>query len=181
MFYLYYILLFILILLLIPIPIKLSFKYTKSSFNIYIYRFKINIKKSISFFKRKSREKTVMKPKEANKLDLSSTIILLNYIETIKYKPTLRFKLFCNYGLIDASKTAIAYGYIYSVSPLIYKLLNIVFKIKKYDYDIKPDFEKTFFESNIDSIIFVNLIKIIYMFILIKNKIKHLQKNKCNP
>jgi hypothetical protein len=180
MFYLYCILLLIIILLVIPIPIKFSFKYTKNTFNIYIYNFKINLKKSMNFLKEKGKKTTATFKEEDHKLDLSSVFALINYIDTIKYKPTLRFRLYCNYGLIDASKTAITYGYIYALSPLIYKSLNIPFKIKKYDYDIEPNFEGTFLESNIDSIIFVNIIKIIYMFIVIRTKIKYLKNIKSN-
>lgn len=170
MFYLYLIL-FVILFLLIPIPIKLNINYSNHNYNLYIYNFKLNAEKLLNHYKKK----TIIKPLKEEDFDLKSMLHLVNYISSLKYKPTIRLKFYFNYGFVDASNTAIAYGYIYSMSPILYKILNIPFKIKRYDYNIKPNFEGPFLESNINSIIFVNLIKIIYMFIFIRYKIKHLK------
>ncbi|MFL0268368.1 DUF2953 domain-containing protein [Candidatus Clostridium radicumherbarum] len=171
MFYLYFILLVIIILLLIPIPIKLSIKYSSFNINFYLYNFKLNFDKLRKLY-RKSEIKKHVKPlhKEKYEFDYTYILFLIDRIENIKLKPTIRFKFYCNYGFSEASSTAIAFGYINSISPFLYKLLNTPFKIKSYDFNIKPNFQGVFLESSINSIIFVNIIKIIYMIIFIRKK-----------
>ncbi|MFL0246675.1 DUF2953 domain-containing protein [Candidatus Clostridium stratigraminis] len=171
MFYLYFILLFIIILLLIPIPIKLSIKYPSFNINLYLFNFKLNLGKLRHLFK-KSKLKKAVKPlhKEKAEFDLTYILFLIDRIENIKLKPTIRFKIYCNFGFSDASSTAIAFGYISSISPFLYKFLNIPFKVKSYDCNIRPNFQGAFLESNINSIIFVNIIKIIYMLLFIRKK-----------
>jgi len=177
MFYLYSILFTITILLLIPIPIKLSFNYSKLNMNFYIYNFKLNLEKLMKLYKKKEKKVTAQPlEKKKKEFDLTTIFSLINSIENIKFKPTIRFNFYCNYGFIDASNTAIAYAYINSISPFLYKLLNKPFKIKSYDYNIKPDFQGAFLESSIHSIIFVNIIKIIYMLVFIKNKMNDLKR-----
>lgn len=171
MFYLYFILLVIIILLLIPIPIKLSIKYPSFNINLYLYNFKLNLDKLRHIF-RKNKMKKYVKPlhKEKEEFDLTYILFLLDRIENIKFKPTIRFNLYCNYGFSDASSTAVAFGYINSINPFLYELLNVPFKVKSYDFNIKPNFKGVFLESSIDSIIFVNIIKIIYMLLFIRKK-----------
>lgn len=179
--WLYYIILFFLILLIIPLPIKFGFKYEKLCITLYIYKFKININKVFNFFNKKKKKKPCEeKEKGKSQLDFQSVLALINYVDQIRFKPTLRFKFYCSFGLIDASKTAITYGYVNSFSPVLYKFLTIPFKIKKYTFHIEPDFDETMLETNMSSIIFVNIIKIIYMSVLILNKYKKIQKLHAN-
>jgi len=88
-----------------------------------------------------------------------------------KFKPTLKFDSNISYSLGDSSKTAIAFGLLYNINPILLNIFSIIFKVKRYKNDFKPIFkDKILFELTLNSIITFNLAKIIYIcFIIIKS------------
>ena len=158
----------VLFLLLVPIPIKITLAYIDNRLCLYLFNFKINLQK-----KRNNKEDN--KFKKASKklnLDLTDVKLLVHKVDCNKFKPTLRMNITLDYGLLDACSTGIAYGLINSLSPFIYKLLTMIFKVKKFKMELKPNFEDLVLSAKIKSIIFINLAKIMYILVIIVKSIK---------
>ena len=154
---LFFIVLFILIIIFLPLPLKISIYFSKE--NYYIKLFKFTILK-------KDKEKSIKKTKKQNKNNTKIPYIhIIKKIDKKKYKPTLSLRGNINYSLSDSSNTAILYGIINSILPLIYRAMNILFKIKKSNLHINPIFNNSFlFDLNINCIIFISLGQIINIF-----------------
>ncbi len=170
-----FIILSILLLLFIPIPIKITVEYTDNDLYLYIYKFRIKL------FKREKIElnKEVKKSSQKYKVKLSDFKLLASQLNCLKFKPTIRMKISLVYGFFDACSTGIAYGIINSFSPILLKLLSIMFKVKKYDLKLNPNFEELMLEASIKSIIFINLAKIIYILVIVVKALKFI-KHKNN-
>jgi hypothetical protein len=163
-----FILFTVMFLFLVPIPIKITLAYIDNHLCLYIYKFKIKLQK-------KENKKKTKRPKKTNRkfqFDLEDMKLLAHKIDCNRFKPTLRLNISLDYGLWDAYSTGISYGVINSLSPFIYNLLTIIFKVKKYDMELKPDFDELVLAAVIKSIIFINLAKITYMAVLILKSIK---------
>lgn len=171
--WIYYIVIIIIVLIIFPIPIKLTFTFIDNNPNLYIYHFKINVQKNIDKAK---RLKSKSKPKKRIKFSMNDFKIILHRINCAKYKPTLRMKIISNLGFWDASATAVLCGALYSLFPTLRNLLSIIFKIKNYDFILQPEYNKEIVATQINSIIFINLAKIIYMFLLIRKALKHIKE-----
>nr|WP_242953903.1 DUF2953 domain-containing protein [Clostridium sp. BL-8] len=94
------------------------------------------------------------------------------YSLNLRFKPLLKLNFFFYYSLNDAARTAIFYGALCQVPPLIYIFLKFIFKINKFNLRINPIFEDKFslrIESS--SIIFLSFANIIYMTIIIFKKV----------
>jgi hypothetical protein len=163
----------LILLVFLPIPIKITFNYKNNSVSLYIFKFKVKLFRRIK--SKRNIEKAVHSFKYKN-LDLDTVKLMFHKINGLKFKPTLRINLNLDYGFLDASSTGIAYGIICSLSPFLYKLLSVVFKIKKYNTSITPDFDNIKLSVQINSIIFVSLAKIIYIAITLFKSVKLLNK-----
>ena len=179
---LFFIFFVILLMFFIPIPIKFNIHYSTINYYLKLYGLTI-ISKKKSEYKEKHYHK--VKPslkKEHNffgrlynninfkSIDLKS---LISNLYNSKFKPLLKTKVSLDYSLNDAAKTAIFYGVLSQVPPLIYILINVPFKIYKFNFKINPIFEDKFllkFETS--SIIFLSFANIIYMIIILFKFIK---------
>jgi hypothetical protein len=145
--------------ILIPIPIKFKLKYVDGNLAMHIYN--IDLISKIKSSKKKDKLKDKRIP------SLQNFKFLLSSLNRNKFKPTLRLKLNLQYGLDDAAYTAIFYGLISALSPSIIKILNCFFKIKKQSISIIPNLNKLILKLELESIIFVNLVKVIYISYII--------------
>ncbi|OOM73450.1 DUF2953 domain-containing protein [Clostridium sp. BL-8] len=162
----------IIFLLFMPIPIKIIIHYSPEDYYIKIYKLTIMSKK-----RPPKRDRPVVKKerkffsniyKNINYKYLLSNMYSLN----LRFKPLLKLNFFFYYSLNDAARTAIFYGALCQVPPLIYIFLKFIFKINKFNLRINPIFEDKFslrIESS--SIIFLSFANIIYMTIIIFKKV----------
>ncbi|MGG7176096.1 DUF2953 domain-containing protein [Clostridium paraputrificum] len=170
--------LFILFLLLfIPIPLKISIYYSKENYYIKLFNLKLlkkgthnenedyldkssNLKKQKNSIKKKKFDKSFFKtitPK-----------IILKALDKNKFKPLLFLKGSFSYSLNDAAYTAILYGLLSSLFPLLLRVIRILFKTSKFKLPIKPLFKNELLvKFEMKSIIFFSLVQIIYMIFLI--------------
>ncbi|MCM0648979.1 DUF2953 domain-containing protein [Clostridium swellfunianum] len=170
-----FIFLAILLIMFIPIPIKLTAAYSNNQLCLYIFNFNIKLKKKE---KKSSKSNKKKKTSKLPKIDFQDARLLVTKLECLRFKPTLRMKISLNYGLLDASSTGIAYGVLNTFSPFLYKLLTIVFKVKKYDMDVKPNFNELMVAASVNSIIFINLAKIIYIVAVLLKSLKFIKQKK---
>ncbi|MFA6940318.1 MAG: DUF2953 domain-containing protein [Clostridiaceae bacterium] len=136
---------FLVILLFIPIPMIIKIKYQRK-LDIYIYNKRISFRKN----KKKKKKKSIHRKKFK-----------------IFWKPYIKFNIKLVYGFDDAAATAISYGLIFSVLPLIKRLLCNFFNVKGFSQDIKLDYERKIFNLYIRCIIFINIAQIIVDLIYI--------------
>lgn len=169
-----YILIAILLILILPIPIEIKLIYKDNIFQFYIYNFEVNLKKRT---KKKIKRRTANAAKKSKKIDFDSAKLILHKIDCAKFKPTLKMNMKIKLGTGDASYTGISCGALYYFSPIIYRILEVIFKIKSYNFDVKPDFDNLSLNTYINSIIFVSFAKIIYMLILLINSVKVIKKS----
>ncbi|WP_410506411.1 DUF2953 domain-containing protein [Haloimpatiens sp. FM7315] len=159
-----FILIFVPIIILCPFPIKFSLEYLNGNLKIYIF------KKEISLNKIKNKKKKNYKRKRKG---FTKYLTLFNNLNLNTFlKPNLKIEFFLQYGFEEAHNTALFYGVIQSFIPFINKLLLNFFNFKKIKYNIYPCFNEELIHFKIDSIIYVNIVKIIYMAIKLFNKIK---------
>lgn len=156
----------IILLLIIPIPIKFKLSYVDKNLNVYVYN--INVLKKINSLKKKSSNKN----KNKKKPSLENFKFIISSLDQNKFKPTLRLKLNSEYGLDDAACTAVFYGLISTFYPFLLRILDCFFKIKKQSIYIVPNFNKFIFKLEVNSIIFVNLAKVIYISYIICKSLK---------
>jgi hypothetical protein len=173
----FYIILAIILILLVPIPVKLTVAYEDNKLCLYIYNFNIKLDKKAKAKSKKAKKKVPKIPE----LELSDLKELINRIDCSRFKPTLRMHISLIYGLLDACSTGVAYGIINSLSPFLYKMLTIVFKVKKFKLDVKPDFDQLIINTRIKSIIFINLGKIIYILMIILKFFKAIKQKHNEP
>lgn len=145
----------IILMILFPIPIKFKLKYADEKLDMYIYNIAL-----ISKIKASNKKDKVKDKRNSN---LQNFKFILSSLNKNRFKPTLRFKLDLQYGLDDAACTAIFYGLISALFPSIIILLNHFFKIKKHSIYVIPDLDNFILKLELESIIFVNLAKIIYI------------------
>lgn len=148
-----YIFLILVLICLLPFPIKLGFSFINNKIIISLYNLKIN-------FDREKKRKAKFKVKyEMN---------LKEYIQEIKhlhFKATMKTNIYIHMGLDDAAKTAELFGVMNYLIPIIFIELEKFFKIKKYDYNVIPDFKENIFEIKINSIIWISIAKTIYILL----------------
>lgn len=175
----FFILLAIVFLLFVPIPIVIKLSFIDNKLSMYIFKFKVKLHK-------KENKKTVdkkgklssIKEKLKDKVSLSDISLIIHKINCNRFKPTLRIYIDLNYGLFDASSTGITYGVLNTFPPFMNQLLSLVFKVRKFDLKVKPDFNRLMLDTTVKSIIFINLAKIIYMILLIIKVFKLIKDKK---
>ena len=171
-----YILLFLLlfIILFLPIPLKIKFSYENYNFKLYIYKFKINLQKLLC--KACKDKKKPLKEKPSKAMNLENVRYLMHEFNNLKFKPNLKFKLKLNYGLYDAAYTAVTFGYLHTFLSSLYNLFSIIFKIKQYNININPEYNKLKLVICIESIFSINIAKLIYILIKMFKAYKTLKK-----
>src|SRR5471030_2872538 len=165
---LFFIFLGILLIFFIPIPIKFSVYYSTIDYYLKLYGLTIISKK---IFHRKVEAK--IKKEDNFFLNLYRDIdwkSLISTLNNLKFKPSLKMNLYLDYSLNDAARTAIFYGVLSGLPPLIYTLMKVPFNLYKFDFKIKPIFKDMFLlKIETSSIIFISFANIIYIiFILFK-------------
>lgn len=178
-------LIIIFLLFFLPIPIMFSMYYNKEDYYIKLYKFVLISKQKENKVANNEKEKNVtaqIDKKEKSKkrknkdnkkffkkhINPTSLIMTLN---NNKFKPRLRLNGSLYYSLNDAAHTAILYGVISAICPVILKFIKIFFKTKNFKFPIIPQFtDKFLVRIEIKSIIFLSLGQIIYMLFLLFKK-----------
>ncbi|MGL4774674.1 MAG: DUF2953 domain-containing protein [Clostridium sp.] len=190
---LFIVLFFIILLCFIPIPITLKAVFNPNDYYIKLYKFFI-IKKGKKPKKEppKEEEKPSEEPPKKNeekekksKLNFFkeriSFIILYRNVRDNIHKPRLRVKGHLQYSLGDAAKTAISYGAISALAPVIYRGITLFFRSKKFYLPIKPLVDKdATINFEVNCIIFISIAQIINMFYIIFISILETQEDKIN-
>lgn len=161
------------LILLIPIPIKFKIKYNEKKLRFTLYN--IDITDKMNYFKNKT--KLDIKYKEDRIPIFSNTLKgSLNSLKAIKFKPSLKIRINVDYGLDDAAQTALAFGLISTFISILLKVSSSFIHIKDEKVNIKPEFDKLILILEIDSIIFINLAKVIYISVIIYNNLRNKEK-----
>lgn len=165
----FYILLFIIVFFIfLPIPVKVKVVYKNNLLKIYIFNKPLSPKKTKK--KLHNKNKTVQK---ADKNSLRKIKIMINLLKSIKLKPKAKLYFNLDYDLEDASHTAIIYGFLYSFSPIIHNFFKNMLNIKEFKLNISPLFKNDFcINFKFNGIFYISLVKIIYITILFKIKLK---------
>lgn len=170
----------------IPIPIKISIYISTDNYYLKLYKFYIfkkkenkNINATDSVMKKATKRKKKKKPSLLKEITFKKIIKLHKLFNNNKFKPTLRVKGYFSYSLGDAAKTAIFYGVLSTYFPLLFYVLNIIFKTKEFSLPISPIFEDKFIaKTEITSIITLSLAQIIYISVLLVKAINTLKEVK---
>jgi Protein of unknown function (DUF2953). len=138
------------------------------------YLYNINLNNMLHRMKRKTKHIVDTKP---DRIHTFNNTIKTYYtlIKKLKYKPVLKLKLNLLYGLDDAAYTALLHGVITSLYPILIQFLSLFFKMKENTIKTQPEFNKFILKLEIDSIIFINLAKVIYISLV---TYKHLKQSK---
>lgn len=176
-----------------PIPLKFYIYYNNSNYYIKLYKLTLFDNEKLKK-KREKKSHTRNIPPNNNQRDKKhkirehkkfniKEIISFSFIKNsihkfhnLKFKPILLLTGEVSYSFSDAARTAISYGSLCTLPSIINFFINIIFKVKKYDFKIIPVFEDKFIlRLETKSIIFISLANIIYMIFifliyLLKNK-----------
>lgn len=162
-----------LLILLIPIPIKFRIKYDNKILKFILYN--IDISDKIHYIN--TKVKLDVKYKEDQVPALSNTLkVVFNSLKDVKFKPSMKIKVNINYGLSDAAHTALVFGLLSTFISIIIKLSSFFINIKNQKINVTPEFNKLILKLEIDSIIFINLAKFIYISSLIYKNLRHSRK-----
>lgn len=130
---------FFVILLFIPIPLIFKVKYS-DKLEFFIYNKKLTLSK-----KKKKKKGKRIKSKKIK----------------VFWKPYIKIHIKLLYGLDDAAVTAISYGLIFSILPVLKNIISKFFNVKGFTPDIKLDYKNIVFNLYIKCIIFINIAQII--------------------
>ncbi|WP_394806667.1 DUF2953 domain-containing protein [Clostridium thermobutyricum] len=164
-----------LFILLIPIKLTLSFSYIDSTLSFKIYNFKI-LPKDKGIKSKKQKTKFNFSKNKLKKLNnfindniSPSFVKLLFYkLKHRSYKPKLIFDTTFNYSLSDPKNTAVAYGFISALFPILYNIISVVFKIKDSKFKVNPVFkDKLLINFKSKCIIKISIGQIIYTILII--------------
>lgn len=174
--------LFILFLIfIIPFPVKIYFMYDMQEFIIKVlwktYKF---TPKDIT----KRQRETIDKSEENIKKGLNTKRFTFKQIKYMwlglknnPLKPSIKMSIELTYGLDDAALTGIFYGLIHYLYSYIQYYVYSCFKVKEMTLNLHPEFNKKIINTEMNSIIYINLVKIIYMFIIIFKNIHSAKKD----
>jgi len=178
---LFYIILFFLVFLFIKFPIKIRVLFANNEFKLYLYKILLFSNVSKSFISKRTEKKI---KKNAKKTIKKRKLVVKNLIEKlakIKYKINIKIDLKCDMGIGDAAYTAILYGISNILTSFIYIFTSKLFKIKKYNIDFIPNFNKTTLIIDLKCIINVNIVNIItVLFVTLSSfeKVKEIKNNE---
>lgn len=178
------------IIMFFPIPLKFYIYYYNNCYFVKLYNFTLfdnaAFKKKKENIKRKEYNPPIKDKSKYKASDLFKSItyrdikVIINKLSKLKFKPVLNLSSKLQYSFDDAARTAISYGVLSNIPSIIYFCINIIFKIKKYDFEIIPHFnDKLLLKLESKSIIFISIANIIYMiFILFINLLYIMLKNR---
>jgi len=171
-----FIIVIVLIILFFPIPIIIRAKINEEGGSLTLYKKTFNFPSSkidtlINEKYEKKSPKKIKKQKKKYKINVD-IFKLISSISRLKFKPTLKMDLNCQYGFEDAMVTGISYGFIGSILYFLKWIIEIPFKSKKYEFKITPVFNRNFILLFLNCIIWLNIAKILYMMIIIISNIK---------
>lgn len=181
---LFIILLSILFIILLPIPIKIKAYYSNKSYYLKLYGInlysdddgiirKLLSRKSKTSNKNNKRKKQNINndKKEASNKNHFSLRRTYQLIQSNRFKPSIKFHLLGNYCLNDAALTALLYGFLCNFNFILLKLFSDVFKVKRFNYSLDPNFKNQFnINLTFNCIITFNFAQIIYILFLIRKK-----------
>ncbi len=157
--------------LLFPIPIKITLIYSEEIFTLKLYNKIIipsNDKKKAA--KKKATPKDNLEKEDSNKTSKFKLRDIKNITDALtnnKFKFSLRTKLNVDYATPDAAVNAVAYGLLYQALAIISAIFHLFFKVKSIDPCINTKYNENYFKFKSTSIIFINIAKVIYIFISI--------------
>lgn len=167
----------IIIVLFFPIKIKLYVSFKDNVLSVKFFNKDVLKYPNPNKETKKSKKRPKQKKKTSNDEELKNKYNVAFYKYVInsflgRYRESLRFKLLITikiiYDINDAAKTALLYPVLCESIDLFYAVLNIPFKIKSRTADVNPLFKgENFLEFKIDGILICNLVKIIYMLVLV--------------
>lgn len=175
-----------------PIPLKFYIYYNNNCYYIKLYNFtlfnneslkkkkeKIKLKKNNPPTKKKTQKKYSLS-KLSKYITFSDIKGIINKLYNLKFKPLMILHGNFQYSFNDASRTAIAYGVLSNIPSIVYFFLNILFRPKRFNFEITPKFiDKTLVKFETKSIIFISFANIIYIiFVLVKYILNIIHKNK---
>ncbi len=170
------ILFIILTILLLPIPLKITLNYSGKKAHIKIYGKEFNITRRIKKKIKKASIKTSEKIEEdiihKDLVNPHNARKIITILRKNKFKLSLKVKFNINYALEDAAHTAILYGLLHQFTSFISSGLSLFFNLKDFKSEIKPTYNNFYFNFEINSIIFINFAKLIYICIIIIYNLK---------
>ncbi|WP_051542067.1 DUF2953 domain-containing protein [Clostridium lundense] len=178
------ILLFLLLISIIPFPIKIYFMYDLDKLVVKILwkTFKFNPKDLT-----KKQRIIIDKGEEFTKKSLKNrkfTFKQLKYmwinLKNSILKPSIKINIQLTYGVDDAAVTGILYGLINHLYSYIQYSIYSCFKVKEMNLNLQPEFNKKIIYIEMTSIIYINLVKTIYMFIIMFKSIHKAKKDSKN-
>jgi hypothetical protein len=161
--------------ILFPIPLKITLKYSKKTLEVFIYNKKLK-RKALS----KSDIQNLSEINLSKSIELKDMKQIFNRVKKLKLKFKLSLSTKLEYGFDDAALVAILFGLIHSSYSFLYSLLMNYVEVKKIKLNVIPHFEESDFNLETMGIIYMNLVKIIYMAFIILIcliKIKHKKTN----
>lgn len=156
----------VLLLLFFPFKIKLSLIYQDNKIHVYIFSKQFHVKEKIA--EDVTNACNAKKFSDAlDKLLPKSFRRTINILRRNRLKPGVHFNCELNYGFEDAALTGISYGVFSSLSAAVYELISEFCNVRKYNFVINPQFNNPMLNFRISSIISINLVKIIYIVIIL--------------
>lgn len=157
------------LILLFPIPIKIKLAYRNNIFILKLYDKTIlpKSKKTKANAKDKlDKDSLEIETEEIEKnFKLAHGKIILSTLVKNKLKFNLKFNITINYGVEDAAYAAISYGFLHGLLSILPSILNLPLNLKKYEYYINMNYNKNFITIEINSIVFINIAKLIYIVV----------------
>lgn len=175
-----------------PIPLKFYIYYYNNCYYIKLYHFtlfnnesfkkkkeKLKLKKNNPPTKNKTQKKYNLS-KLSKYITFSDMKGIINKLYNLKFKPFMILHSNFQYSFNYAARTAIAYGILSNIPSIVYFFLNILFRPKRFSFEIIPKFiDRTLVKFETKSIIFISFANIIYIiFVLVKYILKIIHKNK---
>ena len=176
----YYIILFFIAFLFIKFPIKIRVLFANNEFKIYLYKILLfsNVKKA-DISKRDQRKIKRNAKKTIKKRKLVIMKLIENLIK-IKYKTNIKIDFKCDIGLGDAAYTATLYGLSNIITSFIYIFMTKLFRIKRYNINFIPNFNKETLIIDFKCIINVNIVNIITMLFVTFRSFERVKEIKHN-
>ncbi|WP_096145468.1 DUF2953 domain-containing protein [Clostridium chauvoei] len=106
-----------------------------------------------------------------------SLISLYRSITNNKFRPWFKLKGELDFAFNDAAYTAIGYGLLCNLNPILFAVFNQIFSVKKFKLQINPHFnEDKILNFTISSIIYFNLAHAIRILYLIYNSFENIEE-----
>ncbi|WP_142415469.1 DUF2953 domain-containing protein [Hathewaya massiliensis] len=149
------------LILFFPVPLKIYILFIEKELNIYVYNFNIKNKS----FKNKPIIESLSESIKSSKFKLSNIAKAKSSSSKNKKKTKLNFNISVNYSLDDAFETAIFYGIIYGSLNILLTYLSKYVILKPLVIKVTPEYNTEKLDIKIKGIIYLNLVKIIYILV----------------